>query len=173
MSKKPEPDENEDEPSKARQYVEVDPQMELLPIEHESMHPERRRKFYTGVPNPEAFYIAAWRKLNSNRTGQHYLAHILCPPDKRKLGFKMWRYSRRDAVVAASIIQWLGTNVGRGFVLEVERELEKARETQRKVSDVRRRMRPYVDPNDTPLKRRKRTLEATRKRLASLPKGNP
>jgi hypothetical protein len=137
------------------------------------MHPDRLKRFYTGYPNPEAFYLAAWRKVNSNKTGQHYLAHILCPPDKRAMGYNMWRYSRRDAVVAASVMQWLGTNVGRGFVLEVERQLEDARKRQDVVRATRRRLRPDLDPNDTPLKRRKRTLEATRKRLASLPKGNP
>jgi hypothetical protein len=160
-----------DERAKAR--ATLDDQTELLPIDHESMHPDRRKKFFTGAPNPEAFYIAAWRRLNSNKTGQQYLAHILCPQDKRKQGFTMWRYSRRDAVVAASVIQWLGTNVGRGFVLGVERELEEARKTQQKVRDVRRRSRPNVEPKDTPLERRKKTLDATRERLANATKGNP
>lgn len=161
-----------DEKVKARQTL--DDQTELLPVEHESMHPDRRRKFFTGYPNPEAFYVRAWRKLNSNRTGQQYLAHILCPQDKRKLGFTMWHYSRRDAVVATSIIQWLGTNVGRGFVLEVERELADARKKQNELRAIRARRKPTpFDPENTPVKRRKKTLDATRKRLANLPKGIP
>jgi hypothetical protein len=136
-------------------------QYELLPPDHVSMHPDRLRNF--DRVNPEAFYARAWIKVNPRRT-LGYLNHILCPKALRDQGQTATRYSRRDAVVAASVVQWLGTNVGRAFVLECERQIEAAQARQQKLSAERRRARGVVDTR-SPLVRRKATLAAARKRI--------
>lgn len=150
-------------------------QRELLPVDHRSV--TQRRLKYNGVNgdwiNPEAFYHAAWRRENdSKRTSRPLLQGILVPDDDRKKGWEAVAVSRRDAMVAATVIQWLGTNVGRGFVLGVEREIEEATKRQEQVRAVRRRLRPEPPPQaGQGGKKAKRTLEAARERLRDATKG--
>jgi len=148
-------------------------QRELLPVEHRSMT-QRRLKYRSqgGWINCEAFYHAAWIRENRDRFSRPLLSGILCTDKDRAAGWEAVPVTRRDAMVAATVIQWLGTNVGRGFVLGVEREIETARQLQEQVAAVRRRLKPAAPPQ--PGKgghARKRILTAARERLAKAAKG--
>jgi len=149
-------------------------QRELLPVEHRSWT-QRRLKYkgVTGWINAEAFYHAAWRRENGNRVTRPLLPGILCTDKDRAAGWEAVPVSRRDAMVAATVIQWLGTNVGRGFVLGVEREIDEARKKQEQVQEVRRRLKPAApqQPGQGG-KARKRILTAARERLAKAAKGD-
>jgi hypothetical protein len=100
-------------------------QGELLPVTHDSLQQSRLKK-YRDV-NPERIYMAEWKRLNRRSPGVNggftYLEHILTPD-----GQLPRTVSRRDAQVAASVIQWLGTNCGMGFMRECERKIDAARE---------------------------------------------
>jgi len=100
-------------------------QGELLPVEHRSYQQNRLRK-YERV-NPERLYAARWKKLMRQRlsNGATYLEMILAPNGGPVIPY----VSRRDAAVAASVIQWLGTNCGLSFVWGCEREIEQLRRT--------------------------------------------
>ena len=94
-----------------------------------SIHPNRLTNA------PERIYFDQWKKLNEQHghvNGSHTaLELILCPPEKQATDFMgncdAPRPSHRDAEVATSIIQWLGTNCGRAFVDGCERQIEKER----------------------------------------------
>jgi hypothetical protein len=81
-------------------------------------------------PNKERIFRDAWRKANRRERGLNggcgLLELLLSPHTER--GFALFRLTQRDATVAASVIQWLGTNCGQGFLFEVEREIERQRE---------------------------------------------
>jgi hypothetical protein len=98
-------------------------QGELLPIQHRSLQPQRLRRCRRDR-NPERIYAAHWIKVNRRRlsNGHTLLAQILCPTERDTPP----AVSRRDAVVAACVIQWLGTNCGLGFLWEAERAIEAA-----------------------------------------------
>jgi len=108
-------------------------QGELLPVEHRSYQQNRLKKF--ARVNPERLYAARWKRLMRQRlsSGATYLEMILAPNGGPVIPY----VSRRDAAVAASVIQWLGTNCGCGFLWACERELEEAR--QRLCDDHERR----------------------------------
>jgi hypothetical protein len=93
----------------------------LLDPPHISLQPKRLTN------DAERIYAERWRKENERRpainSGFTALEWILCPSDQRVPE----RATLRDAVVAASIIQWLGTNVGHCFVMEAEKRIEEAR----------------------------------------------
>ena len=57
---------------------------------------------------------SAWQKEQES----NLLAHLLGTGDTRGV------VSRRDAEVAATVIQWLGTNVGQAFLSRVEADIE-------------------------------------------------
>ncbi len=60
--------------------------------------------------NPlEAAFAEAWAKMAPQTLG-----YLLCGQDKNT-----HEYSQRDATVAATIIQWIGSPVGSSFVQEV------------------------------------------------------
>lgn len=94
----------------------------LLPASHDSFQ-RRRLKKYRDV-NPERVYIAEWKKLNRERLsgGWTYIEHILAPD-----GNTVRPVSRRDMAVAASVIQWLGTNCGLAFIKRCEGNIEALR----------------------------------------------
>lgn len=69
---------------------------------------------YRLASNPiERIYAARWAEIN--KTG-HILEHILSSGGDRKAD-----PSERDYAVAATVVQWLGTIVGQGFLEEVAR----------------------------------------------------
>lgn len=126
------------------------PAPELLPAVHRSAQPHRLRKVkrnqFFGLPttgNAERIYAAHWLRENKH---YHILAHILAPDLPRPFGVHLGPpppVSRRDAIVAASVIQWLATNVGHGFILEAERAVgrEDVRQARRAADDLERRTR--------------------------------
>lgn len=75
--------------------------------------------------NPERIYAAQWRIENRRRSyinsGYTLLEHILCERGKRPT-----MVSRRDAAVAAAVMQWLGTNCGFGFLQTAEAKIARA-----------------------------------------------
>lgn len=104
----------------------------LLKPDHVPVKPSRKRlrkhKDDHGITvvNPERIYLAEWkrkqRQFNPGGVGWTLLEKILYvdqggPP-----------VSRRDAAVVATFVQWLGTNIGLGFILEAERKIDILRE---------------------------------------------
>ena len=87
--------------------------------------------------NPaEAVYLDEWVKRNARKPGINggytLLEHILCESGNKYPK----EVSPRDMFVAASVIQWLGTNCGKWFMRECEEkipELSKAREVADKL----------------------------------------
>lgn len=65
--------------------------------------------------NNERLFAEAWAK-EAPRT----LGYLLCGQDTRQ-----HNYSQRDAEVAATVIQWLGSPVGAGFLHAVQQEITK------------------------------------------------
>lgn len=93
----------------------------LLDPPHISLQPKRQSN------DAERIYAERWRKENRREPAINHgftaLEWILCPDGQRVPE----RATLRDAVVAASVIQWLGTSCGHGFVLQAEKEIEAAR----------------------------------------------
>ena len=102
-------------------------QPELFEPEHDS-YQQTRLKF--GLP--ERIYAERWKLLNARPLSgaATYLEMILCPSGRIPDLHGVPPISRRDAAVAASVIQWLGTNCGMGFLRETERIIEKALEDE-------------------------------------------
>ena len=90
---------------------------------HNSLQMNRLKSVY-GVG--ERIYAKQWKKSNERHpainSGFTSLEWILAPNAE-------WPapVSDRDAEVAASVIQWLGTNCGMAFMWECERKIEQAR----------------------------------------------
>lgn len=103
-------------------------QQPLIAADHQSFQTKRLKK-YNDV-NPERIYAAHWKRKNRREAGVNggaaLIEWILCPSEQQYPS----PVSRRDAAVAASVIQWLGTNCGLGFIWEVERKIDKARRTE-------------------------------------------
>jgi hypothetical protein len=95
-----------------------DIQGKIFPLEHVGTHPDRREH---GVG--EDVYAREWDKQNAvhpwSNYGQCLLELILSRP-----GTPWGDLTQRDVTVAASVVQWLGTNCGRGFISECERMIE-------------------------------------------------
>jgi hypothetical protein len=70
--------------------------------------------------NAERVFLRHWREENRN---EKVLNHILSDDWDRGTDV-----SQRDAIVAATVIQWLGTNCGRYFLEECEADVKKVRE---------------------------------------------
>ena len=68
----------------------------------------------------EKAFVEVWRKINEEASGpindfpHRLLEHILSPNQPQ-----MEVISDRDVVVAETVIQWLGSNVGQNFLKEV------------------------------------------------------
>jgi hypothetical protein len=90
-------------------------QGELLPVEHVSLSMERLK-----FGDAERVYLAHWQRENDPRRSSYGHGLGLLGLLLRQGGLSM---TRRDAVVAADVVQWLGTNCGHGFVRECEREI--------------------------------------------------
>lgn len=74
---------------------------------------------------PERIYAEVWKERNKRvpgvNSGFTYLEWILCPSGMQHPP----PVSEKDAEVAASIIQWLGTNCGYHFMLRCEDKIKK------------------------------------------------
>ena len=112
-------------------------QAPLLDPDHVSLQQQRLKK-YERV-NPERIYAAHWKRQNRRvsyvNRGFTLIEWILCPSGQEVPS----PVSRRDAAVAASVIQWLGTNCGLGFMRTCEEQIDKARR-----SDDDKRRRPSL-----------------------------
>lgn len=107
---------------------------QALDVDHRSLHPERLSN------HPERIYLEHWKKQQERSPGINrgygLLENILSPLRQQDWKQPMWpgrpRYeyhppiSQRDAEVAASVIQWLGTNCGQSLILECERKIKSA-----------------------------------------------
>ena len=70
-------------------------------ISSDRLHPEAN--------NPrEVAFSQEWQKLNNSEFQNPLLSHLLGD-----------NFSKRDAMVAATVIQWLGSNVGMSFLADV------------------------------------------------------
>ena len=142
---------------------------ELFPVEHRSLQPKRLKNY--GHVNQEAIYVAEWRRMNKETPS--LLGRILAPDDGPKDFTGSYRpafVTRRDAVIATSIVQWLATNVGDSFVRRCQKIADDARVKQLEVS--LRRARQKDRDQRTPLKRRKARLDAVRAKITATTKGS-
>lgn len=98
----------------------------LIDPEHSSYSLERLQ-----FSAEEHVYLSQWQKKNKRRPGINgnytLIEHILCPSDQSCPP----PVSQRDAYVAASVIQWLGTNCGKHFLDECEKEIPEVRKSRR------------------------------------------
>lgn len=85
---------------------------ELLEPRHESRQMDRLRH-----GREEQIFLEQWQRINHRRTGWASggvsLLELLLRPSGQDIPE---RATGRDAMVAATVIQWLGTNVGSGFL---------------------------------------------------------
>lgn len=79
-------------------------------ISHIGFHSNR---LHPDADNPrEVAFAEQWAKINHRHLSRPQLEYLI--PDN---------FTERDAQVAATVIQWLGTNVGMSFIRDVmERE---------------------------------------------------
>lgn len=112
-------------------------QCEAMPypeIEHTGVH-DYRCDYAPGPVNPtyvnaERLFREHWREENKRRPGVNCglgsLELLLNPV----LGHEVQcpEITQRDATVAATVIQWLGTSCGNGFLDAVEQEYRKERD---------------------------------------------
>lgn len=85
-------------------------QGDLFGLTHRSTWPKRLE-----TDAAEQVFYQRW--IDRNRA-ERILHHILRGEDGKWL-----EPTDRDSIVAASVVQWLGTNVGRGFINGCEREI--------------------------------------------------
>ena len=71
----------------------------------------------------ERVFLKRWRHENSAKDHNFTLRHIMSE-DSNTYGATI---SQRDAVVAATVIQWLGTNCGQCFLEMCQKEIAKKR----------------------------------------------
>jgi hypothetical protein len=64
----------------------------------------------------ERIFAEEWKKENERAVGYSLLDWLLAADANEPKG----EVSQRDATVAATIIQWLGTHVGQSFLKRVE-----------------------------------------------------
>lgn len=103
-----------------------DVQGKLFPVEHIGTYPERRK-----TRTEEEVFAKKWEETNKvepwRNFGQCLLEMLLSKP-----GEPWGDLTQRDATVAASVIQWLGTNCGAAFIHECEHEIYRLKNRQRK-----------------------------------------
>lgn len=99
-------------------YEDPDTQEELLPLEHKSIDLDRL-KHPSG--DLEKAFAEKWENINrpdrAINFGMGTLQDLMV---NQREGTKVdfW-ITQREATIVATVIQWLGTNVGFGFLLEV------------------------------------------------------
>jgi sugar phosphate isomerase/epimerase len=84
-------------------------------------------KTASGRKTPERVFLRNWRKENRRRSGLNggfgALELILSENSNEHAA----GITQRDATVAASVVQWLGTNCGQAFIYECEQEIKRSR----------------------------------------------
>lgn len=93
-------------------------------VRRDRLNKPKKTRHEIGNVNPERIFLARWIGMNRKpwNYGQPLLELLLKyagvdPP-----------YTQRDHDIASTLMQWLGTNVGGGYLHECQRELELARE---------------------------------------------
>ena len=85
--------------------------IDLFPLKHEPCRPARPDVYAEGI------FVESWQRFLATPTDPAFddepLEVVLCN--------LVGEIDQRSATVAASFICWLGTNIGRGFLLEAER----------------------------------------------------
>lgn len=137
-----------------------------LTVDHRTMTPDRLRKRKFGGINRESIYLHEWRRRL--KLWPQLLGLILAPSGGPRDPFTRQPFpavvTQRDAEVAATVIQWLATNIGSAFVEECQAAVARAQQDAEKVGATRRRARETRDTLTT-LERDRETLAAARKRL--------
>lgn len=138
-------------------------QAELLPVENRSLQPQRLRKGGT-KPTPERIFSAEWLAANRRRAGingGNTLLELILAPDCRRAVY----VSRRDAEVAACVIQWLGTNCGGAFLRTCEDKIdaEDARAIERRRRERERERRRLADLAEEKARRERRAIARPRR----------
>lgn len=142
-------------------------QQGLFPVEHRGLQP-RRLKASGRYVNREAFYAMAWRRHNKRiahiNHGYSALEWILTPDGAQYPP----PVSQRDAEVAASVIQWLGTNSGEAFLHDVVGAIADAKEQQadKRLARIKRQLPVAARPGFRNIQDLRRTVAETRRRLA-------
>lgn len=100
---------------------------QLLAPKPRSLHPSRLRN------PPERIYFERWCRENERQPGINgglsLMDHLTIPEDPDgKIGDRPVGFSERDMMIATTVIQWLGTSCGQGFLIEAEREIKEVRE---------------------------------------------
>lgn len=109
--------ETQEELEVARKAVE---ELRATRIRHIGRFPNRLKFDYDNHPNREKAFADHWRKENENvpswlNGGHGVLEHLLLANEKECI---IGDLTQRDAIVAATVIQWLGTNCGWCFLDE-------------------------------------------------------
>lgn len=101
--------------------------MNLVPEEQRGLAFERTLSTFSPNEVSRRFELALaveWARQNDAQRGKELLVSILCRQSdsskKYPHGFK--KVDQRDKVVAASVIQWLGTALGECFLRDAFRE---------------------------------------------------
>jgi hypothetical protein len=105
----------------------------LLEPKHKSLHQARLKNDFNVA---EKVYAEHWIEENKRNSainrGFTLLEWILTPTGQE---CPSGRVSHRDAEVAASVIQWLGTNCGLAFLGECERKIKELQGRQTGLTD--------------------------------------
>ncbi len=98
-------------------------------LKHEGLYPERQK-----VNLRERVFAEEWNNLNIPRYGlnsgyiqlENILLEEMYPTQAPGSPFRALKgeVTERDAFVAASVIQWLGTNCGQGFLQTVREKID-------------------------------------------------
>jgi hypothetical protein len=101
-----------------------------LPIYHDVIRAKRRDtpEWIGCRTNAERIFLRRWRAENkgvSGINGGRGILEIILSEDNT-----VAELTQRDATVAATVIQWFGTNCGRCFLEETEREIKTARDKE-------------------------------------------
>ncbi len=149
------PECTEDNPLCSHQEL-VIAQKHLLSIirpQHRSLNPDR-----LGSAGEDIF-LRAWQKMNSGESYDDRLLEYLLSPSRAfrdpmspmDQGY-LPPVSQRDAEVAATVIQWLGTNCGRSFIESAQREIKEANAERREIDSnvhknrwMKQRILPLVE----------------------------
>lgn len=96
--------------------------MRTKAIKYIGLRPERTR-----YDVREEVFARIWRKYNKRDPGVNFnctYLELILSTDEHTARTSL---TQRDATVATTIIQWLGTNIGQCFLKECEQAIEKAR----------------------------------------------
>ena len=91
-------------------------------VKHIGLHSERLAK---AENRAEVVYASEWAKANSGSHGRSILLHHLLAYGQNLPGEHL--VTARDAETAATVIQWLGSEIGQDFIRTCQQRIEKRR----------------------------------------------